>query len=274
VGNNYDAGQSAANTSVRSRFGTATNNHVSSDSSDRTELVIDLNAIEHDRVIDADELADLIYLPGAEGGRLGAASKTQLAVKRTIDIVLTTIALIALAPIMTLVAAIIKLGSPGPILHRQTRIGQDGTPFTFLKFRSMYVDAETRRFELADHNEATGPIFKIKDDPRITGIGRFIRKYSIDETPQLLHVIPGRLSLVGPRPHLPEEVAAYQGLAHRRLAVKPGITGIWQVSGRSNLDFETWIKLDLQYLDTWSLALDLKLLAKTLTAVITGKGAY
>jgi lipopolysaccharide/colanic/teichoic acid biosynthesis glycosyltransferase len=217
---------------------------------------------------------NVVLFPGVEGGRLGSASRLQLGMKRSIDLILGTLAILALSPILLTVALAIKLTSPGPILHRQIRIGQDGTPFTFLKFRSMYTDAEARKAELDQHNEATGPIFKIKDDPRITSVGRIIRKLSIDETPQLLHVLSGRMSLVGPRPHLPEEVAAYTGLAHRRLAVKPGITGIWQVSGRSDLDFDTWIELDLHYLDTWNLTLDLKLLIRTISAVITGKGAY
>ena len=209
-----------------------------------------------------------------EGGRLGSATRIERAAKRSIDLILGTLTILAFSPILLTVALAIKLNSPGPVFHRQIRIGQDGTPFTFLKFRSMYINAEARKADLGTHNEATGPIFKIKDDPRITPIGRIIRKLSIDETPQLVHVLTGRMSLVGPRPHLPEEVAAYTGLAHRRLAVKPGITGIWQVSGRSDLDFDTWIQLDLHYLDTWNLLLDLKLLLKTISAVITGRGAY
>jgi lipopolysaccharide/colanic/teichoic acid biosynthesis glycosyltransferase len=214
------------------------------------------------------------YLPFQDSGRLGNATPAQLFIKRAADITITTLVLVLLAPLLAITAAIIKTTSPGPVLHRQIRIGQHGRPFTFLKFRSMYIDAEARKADLGDANEADGPIFKIKNDPRITPIGRIIRKLSIDETPQLLHVLSGRMTLVGPRPHLPEEVAAYTGHAHRRLAVKPGITGIWQVSGRSDLDFDTWIQLDLQYLDTWTLGLDAKLLAQTLTAVATGKGAY
>lgn len=217
---------------------------------------------------------NVVFFPGVEGGRLGSATRIERAAKRSIDLILGTLTILAFSPILLTVALAIKLNSPGPVFHRQIRIGQDGTPFTFLKFRSMYINAEARKADLGTHNEATGPIFKIKDDPRITPIGRIIRKLSIDETPQLVHVLTGRMSLVGPRPHLPEEVAAYTGLAHRRLAVKPGITGIWQVSGRSNLDFDTWIQLDLHYLDTWNLLLDLKLLLKTISAVITGRGAY
>ncbi|MDH4309515.1 MAG: sugar transferase [Acidimicrobiia bacterium] len=217
---------------------------------------------------------NVVVIPGLAGGRLGRATRLQKATKRGIDIMGAITALTLATPLLTLTAILIKLTSPGPVLYRQIRIGQNGIPFTFLKFRSMYTDADTRRADLEAHNEAEGPIFKIKQDPRITPIGRIIRKFSIDEAPQLLHVLTGKLSLVGPRPHLPEEVNAYDGIAHRRLAVKPGITGIWQVSGRSDLDFDTWIDLDIQYLDTWSVGLDLKLLAKTITAVTTARGAY
>lgn len=238
---------------------------------DETELVIDLRVDER---IPRHTTGNVVFFPGVAGGRLGSASRAQLASKRAIDLIVGTLALIALTPLLLAVAVAVKLTSPGPVLHRQIRIGRDGTPFTFLKFRSMHIDAEARKRHLGDHNEATGPVFKIRSDPRMTGVGRVIRKLSIDETPQLFHVLSGRMSLVGPRPHLPEEVAAYTGLAHRRLAVKPGITGIWQVSGRSDLDFDTWIQLDLHYLDTWSLALDLEILLRTVGAVITGKGAY
>jgi lipopolysaccharide/colanic/teichoic acid biosynthesis glycosyltransferase len=237
---------------------------------DDIDVVVDLR----EQTTEAPTHDNVVFLPTHEGGRLGAATPTQLAIKRTIDITLTSLVLLLAAPLLALTALAIKLTSPGPVLHRQIRIGQHGHPFTFLKFRSMYIDAEARKAELGDANEAEGPIFKIKADPRITPIGRIIRKLSIDETPQLLHVLSGRMTLVGPRPHLPEEVAAYTGQAHRRLAVKPGLTGIWQVSGRSDLDFDTWIKLDIQYLDTWSLGLDAKLLTQTLTAVATGRGAY
>lgn len=236
-----------------------------------TGIVVDLRA---DEAVRRPVRDNVVFLPGIEGGRLGSASRFEHAIKRGLDVVLTALAILAFSPLLLLIVLAVKLTSPGPILHRQIRIGQDGTPFTFLKFRSMYIDAEARKAELGDDNEALGPIFKIKDDPRITPIGQVIRKCSIDELPQLFHVLSGRMSLVGPRPHLPEEVAAYTGLAIRRLSVKPGITGIWQVSGRSDLDFDTWIELDLKYLDTWSFALDLSILARTVAAVLTGKGAY
>ncbi len=213
-------------------------------------------------------------LPGHEGGRLAAARPWQLAIKRTIDVIGATLALLALSPVLLITALAVRLNSPGPIIHRQIRIGQDGEPFVFLKFRSMYVDAEHLKKSLSQYNEAEGPIFKIKRDPRITPVGRLIRKLSIDELPQLFHVLSGQMSLVGPRPHLPEEVAVYDGEARRRLAVRPGVTGIWQVSGRSDLDFDTWIAMDLEYLDHWSLRLDLNLMLKTFAAVLSGRGAY
>lgn len=213
-------------------------------------------------------------LPGHEGGRLSAALPWQMFVKRVVDVIGATLALTVLFPILLATALAVRLTSPGPIIHRQIRIGQDGDPFVFLKFRSMYVDAEHLKKSLTQYNEAEGPIFKIKQDPRITPVGRWIRKLSIDEMPQLLHVLTGQMSLVGPRPHLPEEVAVYDGEARRRLAVRPGVTGIWQVSGRSDLDFDTWIAMDLEYLDHWSLWLDCKLMARTFAAVLSGRGAY
>ncbi|MDX1450360.1 MAG: sugar transferase, partial [Acidimicrobiia bacterium] len=222
----------------------------------------------------ADAGAVIHVLPGHEGGRLAAANPWQLVVKRVIDIIGATLALAVLSPVLLITALAVRLSSPGPVIHRQIRIGQDGEPFIFLKFRSMYIDAEHLKKSLTQYNEAEGPIFKIRQDPRITPVGRWIRKLSIDEMPQLLHVLTGRMSLVGPRPHLPEEVAVYDGEARRRLAVRPGVTGIWQVSGRSDLDFETWIAMDLEYLDHWSLWLDLKLMARTFTAVLSGRGAY
>jgi lipopolysaccharide/colanic/teichoic acid biosynthesis glycosyltransferase len=237
-------------------------------------IVIDLRdgatAAGPDRGVEA----TVHVLPFGDGGKLGRADSLDLAVKRAIDIAVTSMALLMLLPVFVVTALAVKLSSPGPVLHRQVRIGRNGVPFGFLKFRSMYIDAEMRKAQLTDRNEAVGPIFKIKSDPRITPVGRVIRKLSVDELPQLFHVLSGRMTLVGPRPHLPEEVEAYDGSARRRLAVKPGITGIWQVSGRSDLDFATWIALDIEYLDTWSNALDLKLLTRTVGAVLSGRGAY
>jgi exopolysaccharide biosynthesis polyprenyl glycosylphosphotransferase len=183
-------------------------------------------------------------------------------------------AIVLLAPVFAAVALAVKLTSPGPVFFRQVRVGRDGRTFTFLKFRSMYADADARKLDLLDLNEADGPIFKIKNDPRITPIGHFLRRTSLDELPQLFHVLRGQMSVVGPRPQLPEEVSAYGPMDYRRLTVQPGITCIWQVSGRSDLDFDTWVALDLEYIDTWSLWLDMKLMLKTVPAVLSGKGAY
>lgn len=199
----------------------------------------------------------------------------QLKCKRIIDIAGALIALMLFSPILIVTGLAIAVTSPGGVLHRQTRIGYLGQEFQFLKFRSMYIDAEERRAELENLNHHnSGPIFKIRHDPRITPVGRIIRKLSIDELPQLFHVVTGKMSLVGPRPPLPSEVTTYQPSQLRRLLVKPGLTCIWQVSGRSDLDFDTWVKMDVSYIENWSLWLDLKLLAKTIPAVLTGRGAY
>jgi lipopolysaccharide/colanic/teichoic acid biosynthesis glycosyltransferase len=159
-------------------------------------------------------------------------------------------------------------------LFKQTRVGRDGQLFCVWKFRSMFVDAEHRRAGLEEMNEYNGVLFKIREDPRITRAGRFLRKYSLDEFPQLVNVLRGQMSLVGPRPPLPSEVEKYEGHAHRRLLVKPGITGLWQVSGRSNLSWEDTVRLDLQYVENWSLGLDVLVLAKTVITVVRGNGAY
>ena len=164
--------------------------------------------------------------------------------------------------------------SPGPPIFRQTRVGIDGRRFSFYKFRSMRVTAEQERDQLVDLNERGGPIFKIKDDPRITKVGWLTRRSSIDELPQLWNVLRGDMSLVGPRPPLPAEVEQYSAWEDQRLRVKPGITCIWQVSGRSDLDFETWVAMDIEYIERWRLWLDIVLLAKTIPAVLSGRGAY
>ena len=194
--------------------------------------------------------------------------------KRALDIVVSSIAIIALSPILLTVALLVKLTSRGPMLYVQQRVGRGGEPFRMVKFRSMYRDAHERRDEHIHRNIHQGPIFKIRDDPRVTPIGRAIRRLSIDELPQFFHVLKGDMSLVGPRPPLPEEFLDYTERERRRLLVKPGLTCIWQVSGRSDVDFETWVDMDLEYIETWSLWLDLKLLARTLPAVLTGRGAY
>jgi exopolysaccharide biosynthesis polyprenyl glycosylphosphotransferase len=197
-----------------------------------------------------------------------------MAGKRTLDIVASALAIVVLSPVLLTVALLVKLTSRGPVLYVQQRVGRGGEPFRMVKFRSMYRDAHDRRDEHVHQNIHEGPIFKIREDPRVTPIGRVIRRLSIDELPQFFHVLKGDMSLVGPRPPLPEEFLDYTERERRRLLVKPGLTCIWQVSGRSDVDFETWVDMDLEYIETWSLWLDLKLLAKTLPAVLTGRGAY
>lgn len=198
---------------------------------------------------------------------------TQMALKRVFDIVVSAVALWLLLPLLLLVGLAIKLTSAGPLLFRQTRVGLHGRPFRMLKFRTMVLDAEARKASLAALNEVDGPVFKITNDPRVTRVGRFLRKFSIDELPQLVNVVRGDMSIVGPRPPLPNEVAKYEGWQRRRLSVRPGLTCIWQVSGRNALSFEQWMYLDMQYIDTWSFAKDLELILKTVPVVLTGKGA-
>ncbi len=196
-------------------------------------------------------------------------------VKTGLDYTLAVVGLLLLAPVMLAVAVAVRLGSRGPVLFRQERIGQHGKPFVMHKFRSMYVDAEQRRAELEHLNEhAGGPLFKIRDDPRVTPVGAVIRRYSLDELPQLFDVLLGRMSLVGPRPPLRQEVAGYDSDARRRLLVKPGITGLWQVSGRSDLSWEESVRLDLHYVENWFLGLDLSIIGRTLAAVLARSGAY
>jgi exopolysaccharide biosynthesis polyprenyl glycosylphosphotransferase len=193
--------------------------------------------------------------------------------KRTIDIVGSLTLLVALLPVLLGTAVVVRLSSRGPVLFRQVRVGRGGRPFTLYKFRSMQVDAEARLAELVQHNESDGVLFKMADDPRVTAAGRLLRRASLDELPQLLNVLLGHMSLVGPRPPLPTEVAQYDDDVHRRLLVTPGITGLWQVSGRSDLSWSQAVRLDLYYVENWSVALDLEILWKTLFAVIRGSGA-
>jgi len=197
-----------------------------------------------------------------------------LVFKRAIDIILATIFLILLSPIFLVTAIIIVAGSGFPVFYRQTRLGKGNIPFKMLKFRSMRVGAHKEKAALSNQNEFKGPLFKIKNDPRITTSGKFIRRWSIDELPQLFNVLSGRMSLVGPRPPLPEEVEEYSRRDFKRLHTIPGVTGVWQISGRSNLGFDEMVKLDLYYVDNWSIWMDLAILMLTPAAVIKGSGAY
>jgi len=197
----------------------------------------------------------------------------QLAFKRLFDVASSSVALCLLSPLLVVVAAVIRMTSRGPVLFKQQRVGRHGRPFHMLKFRSMVVNAEELKAKLVAANEQAGPVFKMKRDPRITPIGRFIRKYSIDELPQLINVLRGEMSLVGPRPPIPAEVAKYEAWQRRRLSVRPGLTCVWQVSGRNEISFEEWMYLDMQYIDHWSLAQDFQKILKTVPVVLTGRGA-
>ncbi len=201
-------------------------------------------------------------------------SKGNLLVKRTFDLLVAGTFVILGMPIWLLIALLIKLTSRGPVFYGQPRAGRDGTTFQMLKFRSMYVDSEARLAELSAANEASGPLFKMKDDPRVTSVGKWLRKFSLDEFPQLINVLKGEMSLVGPRPPLPHEVELYSVKDWRRLEVVPGMTGLWQVSGRSSLTFDEMIALDLFYIENWSVGLDITLMLRTIPAVLFARGAY
>ena len=198
----------------------------------------------------------------------------QLAFKRAFDLLAASVAIVLTAPVWLLLMGLIKLTSRGPVFYTQLRLGKDGVPFRMYKFRSMVQDAERRRGGLRDRNEADGPLFKMKDDPRTTPVGRFMRRFSLDELPQLVNVLRGEMGLVGPRPPLPREAALYTDKACRRFEVLPGITGLWQVSGRSDLSFDEMIDLDLFYIENWSVFLDLSMIARTVPAVLSSRGAY
>jgi len=201
------------------------------------------------------------------------AKESDLFIKNMIDRAVAFSGLMVLLPALCIIAVLIRLSSPGPVFFRQQRSGRNGRLFTMYKFRTMVVNAEQLRADLAESNEMDGPVFKIARDPRITPIGQFLRKTSMDELPQLFNILRGDMSLVGPRPPLPDEVAEYKPWQRRRLSMKPGITCIWQVSGRNNIGFEQWMEMDLEYIDNWSLLLDMKLLFKTIPAVIKGTGS-
>lgn len=197
-----------------------------------------------------------------------------LVIKRAFDLVLSTVGGLISLPICLLVAIAIKLDSPGPILFSQTRIGRNGQPFQCYKFRSMVEGAAEMLPELDELNEASGPLFKVRNDPRRTRVGRFIRHFSLDELPQIINVIRGEMSWIGPRPNLPEEVAQYQEWHKKRLTVSPGITGLWQVSGRSDLTFDEMVLLDIYYVENWNLAMDLGILVRSIPAIVGARGAY
>jgi exopolysaccharide biosynthesis polyprenyl glycosylphosphotransferase len=204
--------------------------------------------------------------PSARGGRMLG--------KSIFDRLVGFLMLLAASPVLLAIAIAVRATSAGPALYRQTRVGVDGRHFRMLKFRSMVADADAQRAALLAANEGNGVLFKIRKDPRLTKVGGFLRRFSLDELPQLLNVLRGDMSLVGPRPPLPEEVAGYSDDATRRLKVKPGVTGLWQVSGRSDLTWEESLRLDLRYADNWSMALDLSILWRTVKAVTRGAGAY
>ena len=197
----------------------------------------------------------------------------RLLLKRITDIALAAAALVLLLPVMAVIAALIRFTSPGPAIFRQVRCGLNGRRFVFYKFRSMCDNAEEMKAEL-EHLNLRSVAFKIPNDPRLTGFGRFLRKFSIDEWPQLWNVVKGDMSLVGPRPAVPEEVDQYQTWQRRRLRMRPGLTCLWAIAGRDTVDFDTWMKMDMQYIDNWSLALDWKIMLRTIPRVITGSGAH
>lgn len=194
-------------------------------------------------------------------------------IKRIIDIVASFTGLIVLSPLMLVVSILIKLESKGEVIFKQKRVGLNGKEFYMYKFRSMVINAEELKAELESQNEMSGPMFKMKDDPRVTKVGKFIRKTSLDELPQLWNVLKGDMSLVGPRPSLPKEVAQFEDWMHRRLEVKPGLTCYWQVSGRNNIDFEDWMKLDIRYVEERNLFVDIKLIFKTIFVLFGDKNA-
>jgi exopolysaccharide biosynthesis polyprenyl glycosylphosphotransferase len=200
-------------------------------------------------------------------------SATKLAIKRGIDMLGAAAVLVVCSPIIGIAAMLVKLNSPGPAFYRQTRCGLNGRPFEMLKLRTMCLDAEAQKIDLMHLNEMDGPVFKIRHDPRITSIGKTLRRWSMDELPQLWNVLRGDMSLVGPRPAVPAEVDRYSVAQRRRLSMRPGLTCLWQVSGRNTISFEQWVKLDVEYIDTWALNLDLKLLLRTVPAVLFGVGA-
>ena len=200
-------------------------------------------------------------------------SKNYKFLKRGIDVIASLCGLILLSPILLVIMVLIKLESKGPVIFSQERVGRYGKKFKMYKFRSMVVNAEELKKNLEAQNEMSGPMFKMKDDPRVTKVGRFIRKTSLDEIPQLVNILKGDMSLVGPRPSLPKEVEQFESWMHKRHEVKPGLTCYWQVSGRNNIDFEEWMKLDIKYVDERNIWIDIKLIFKTVLVLFGDKNA-
>jgi exopolysaccharide biosynthesis polyprenyl glycosylphosphotransferase len=235
----------------------------------RPRVVPDLFQLSLNRV-DFDEIGGIPLL----GIKAANLSRTSRLLKRALDVVLASALLVLTAPLMWLITLVVRLESPGPAIFQQIRIGQYGRSFCIYKFRSMRAGAEEEQVALQELNEADGPLFKIRADPRLTYIGRWLRRLSLDELPQLFNVLRGEMSLVGPRPAPPNEVAQYQAWHHQRLEVPQGMTGLWQVSGRSDLTFDEMCLLDIYYIENWSLGLDLTILLRTIPRVLLGNGAY
>lgn len=236
-------------------------------------FVISESSFKERRLIPRTVLDEVVL--GDETHQIGMKElpPTGAAIKRVIDIAGALFGILLLSPLMIGAAILIKMSSKGPIFFKQKRMTKGGETFDMWKFRTMIVDADKLKDQLASQNEMSGPVFKIKNDPRITPVGRFLRKYSIDELPQLFNVLFGDMSLVGPRPPVYREVVKYRRWQARRLTVKTGLTCIWQISGRNQIDFENWMRMDLQYIDQWSLWMDIKILFKTVAVVVKGDGA-
>jgi lipopolysaccharide/colanic/teichoic acid biosynthesis glycosyltransferase len=236
----------------------------------------------HHRAVHADRVSDLHLRADVERWEdllprraAGLGWRFQRVVKRVGDVVLGSLGLLVLAPLLLTVAVLIRLTSRGPVFYRSTYVGYRGTPFTGYKFRSMVADADQLKDTMKHLNHMRGPAFKIRNDPRVTPLGRFLRKFSIDELPQLWNVVKGDMSLVGPRPPLPTEYREFLPWQRAKLAVCPGITCYWQIQGRSEIsDFDEWARLDLKYIEEWNLWTDLKILLRTIPAVVRGHGAY
>ena len=234
----------------------------------RTRVVMDFFPHSHGRVyLDRFRGIPLLTFSAAPHDEL------RLLAKRVMDFTVSLTALIVLAPPIALLAALVKLTSTGPVIFRQVRCGLNGREFTFYKFRSMIDQAEKMKAEIEHLNEKDGPVFKIADDPRLTPLGRYLRRFSIDELPQLWNIVRGDMSLVGPRPAVPSEIEHYEAWQRRRLRMRPGLTCLWALRGRDELDFDTWVRLDLEYIDTWSLGLDVKIILQTIPRVLAGCGA-